>query len=318
MLRGSLALLAVAAVAALWSANASAETVIKRDAAGREIHFDVRASGVDVDWYASLLSRAAHADEISTVTIRIVDPYDIHESCGRGAAGCYFGRRSPTLTVPAGRSNTIASIFLHEYGHHVDTAWRVSGASEPNGSAVWWALRGMAEFRRSGAVVDDYRLGWNRGVGEIFAEDYAYIHLGGEYGIPWLYPPNKKLKQSLLAELRGESVPLPKPESIATMMRPVHIDESGILEPGATYAETFRLLGPGRRVTLTAAVSGAAGARAVVTCDGSVVKSTRLAPGRSATLDLRKLGPAECSASVVNTAASPQRFSFRLRLAVQV
>src|SRR5688572_27606145 len=179
-------LLALMVAAAVAGGNAAAETILKRDAQGRTIHFDVQAPDVNVDWYASLLRNAAHGDEISTVTIRIVPAEQLHDACGAAAAGCYSGRRSPTLTVPAGQNRAIASVLLHEYGHHLDTAWRVSGVSEPNGTPVWWALRAMSEFRRSGAVAESYQLGWHRGIGEIFAEDYAYIHLGDSYGIPWL------------------------------------------------------------------------------------------------------------------------------------
>jgi hypothetical protein len=212
-------------------------------------------------------------------------------------------------------------VLLHEYGHHLDEAWPVDGVSEPNGTPVWWALRAMDELSRTGAVAEDYSNGWSRGVGEIFAEDYAYIHLGDSYGIPWLYPPDQELKRALLAELRGEATTVPPAARAATMTRPVTISDSGTLEPGARHAETFRLLGPGRRVTLTAAVSGPNGAqgagRALVTCNGTVVRSTRLVAGRQATLDVPRLGPASCSVSLVNTSATARHFSFRLRLAIQ-
>jgi hypothetical protein len=317
-LRVVLAALVGACVA---SGSAAAETIVRHDASGRAITFDVRASGADVDWYTSLLARAAHGDEIATVTIRIVPADEIHDYCGRAAAGCYSARRSPTLTVPAGRSSGIASVLLHEYAHHLDAAWAVQGVHEPNGTPIWWALRAMAEFRRTGAVADDYSLGWSRGIGEIFAEDYAYVHLGDSYGIQWLKPPSAELKRALLTELRGEKTVPPPPPSAATMTRPVTITDSGTLEPGASREESFRLLGPKRRVTFTAAVSSLGGSnsggRALVTCNGSVVKSIRLAPGRLATLDVPRLGPATCSASLVNTGATAQHFSFRLRLAIQ-
>jgi hypothetical protein len=315
------ALLAAVVVACAASGSAAAETIVRHDAAGRAMTFDVRASGADVDWYASLLARAAHGDEIATVTIRIVPAEEIHDYCGRAAAGCYTARRSPTLTVPAGRSSGIASVLLHEYAHHLDAAWEVDGVREPNGTPAWWALRAMAEFRRTGAVADDYSLGWSRGIGEIFAEDYAYIHLGDSYGIQWLKPPSQELKRALLAELRGETVVRPSPGNVATMTRPVTITDSGTLEAGASHEESFRLLGPKRRVTFTAAVSAlggsSTGGRALVRCNGSVVKSLRLLPGRQATLDVPRLGPASCSASLVNTGTTAQRFSFRLRLAIQ-
>jgi hypothetical protein len=63
--------LALVAVA-LLAGPAAAREVVLRDGQGRAIHFDVRAD-VNVAWYAGLLRRAAHADEIERVTIRIVD-----------------------------------------------------------------------------------------------------------------------------------------------------------------------------------------------------------------------------------------------------
>jgi hypothetical protein len=315
-----LAFLAASALAGVLSAPAAAETIVERDAAGRAITFDVQATGVDVEWYAGLLRRAAHGDEISTVTIRIVPAEEMHERCGHAASACYTGRGSPTVTVPAGKSPRIASVVLHEYAHHLDRAWEVEGQREPNGTPAWWALRGMSELVQTGAVSGGYRLGWNRGIGEVFAEDYAYIHLRGQYGIRWLYPPSRKLEETLLAELRGTLETTPAPASAAVMTRPLTITDSGTIAPGESRETPFRLLGPGRRVTFTAAVSGAAPApvaRAAVVCDGRVVKSTRLVSGRQTTLDVPRLGPAACSASLVSTSASPRRFSLRLRLAIE-
>ena len=40
-------------------------------------------------------------------------------------------------------------------------------------------------------VAFDYSLGWNHSIPEVFAEDYAYIHMGAGYGIPWLAPPDQ-------------------------------------------------------------------------------------------------------------------------------
>jgi hypothetical protein len=315
------AFLAACLVVCIWTGSASAEMVVERDDAGRAITFDVRAPKVDVAWYASLLRGAAHGDEISTVTFRIVSVEEIEEVCGRFAAACYSGRRSATIVVPAGTGARIASVLLHEYGHHLDAAWHVEGVAEPNGTPVWWALRRGAELRRSGAAAESYSLGWSRGMGEIFAEDYAYIHLGNSYGIPWLYPPNAQLKEALLAELRGESKPVPSAPSLVSMMRPVSFSKSGTLEPGGSHDESFELLGPGRRITLTAAVSGVKSAasrgRALVVCNGTVVKAVRLVAGRPATLDVGRVGPARCQASLVNTSDTSRRFSFKLRLAVE-
>ena len=106
------------------------------------------------------------------------------------------------------------------------------------------------------------------------------------------------------------------------MTRPVNINESGTLEAGESHVTTFRLLGPGRRVTVTATLFGPNGSqyagRAVVTCDGAVVRSKLVTAGQPVTIDVPDLGPADCRASLENTGSLPQRFSFRVRLAIQL
>src|SRR5262245_64833694 len=104
---------------------ASADDVVLRDANGRAIHFDVRADA-DVAWYAGLLRRAAHGNEIERVTIRIVDWDELRGQCSAVAAGCYSrrGGNRGLVVVPAGRSAGIAHTVIHEYGHHVDASRR--------------------------------------------------------------------------------------------------------------------------------------------------------------------------------------------------
>jgi hypothetical protein len=253
----------VAVIVALAAAAAArAEIVVSRDAQGRPITFDVRVPQTDVEWYAALLRGAAHGDEIGTVTIRIVSPEDVPALCGALEAAACYGTRggSATIVVPAGRDDEIARIVLHEYGHHVDRAWAVGGFSEPNGTPTWWAARRMAELLRGGLVAYDYSLGWSRGIGEIFAEDYAYVHLGGGFGIPWLAPPDDALRAALLAELAGS----PPAQPVTPLPQPVVVVRRGTLAPRAQRTVPFGLLGPQRRVTLTGTVAGAgrAGTRA--------------------------------------------------------
>src|SRR5262245_50743663 len=176
--RALVALLAVVAAALTSATVARAELEVRQDAAGRSITFDVFAPGVNVDWYAGLLSNAAHGDEISTVTIRIVPQSEIRAACGGGASACYQRRRgTPTITVAAGESERLAATVLHEYGHHLDANRSVSGVGELNGTPTWWAMRGMAALAAAGTVREDYRNGWDHSIGEIFAEDYSVINM---------------------------------------------------------------------------------------------------------------------------------------------
>ncbi|MGZ8783601.1 MAG: hypothetical protein ACXWZB_08900, partial [Gaiellaceae bacterium] len=102
------------ALALTSAAAARAEVVVRQDAAGRAITFDVLATAVDVDWYTGILSRAAHGNEISEVTVRIVPAAEIASSCGANAAACFERRRgSRTIIVPAGRGDSLAAILLH-------------------------------------------------------------------------------------------------------------------------------------------------------------------------------------------------------------
>ncbi len=326
--------LAALAVALLAAVAARAEIVVKQDASGRAITFDVLAPAVDVDWYAGILSAAAHGDEISRVTVRIVAPADIAARCGADAAACYERRGGvSTITVPAGTSSSLASIVLHEYGHHLDAGWAVEGVSELNGTPAWWAARGMAGLVQAGTATFDYSLGWSHSVGEVFAEDYAYIHSGGHYSIPWLAPPDEALRAAMLAEL-GAAVspavptapvpaPPPAPQPPATPPaapdpRPIVATRSGILAPRGRVGIPFRLLGAGRRVSVTAAVSpvrkGRAVARLEIVCGSTIVRRADLR--RSTTIEIPSLGPAMCRASVVSTGTARQRYSLRLRLSL--
>jgi hypothetical protein len=60
-------------VALAVAAPATAAELELRDREGRPIHFDVRAAGADANWYAGILRNVDHSDEITRLTIRIVE-----------------------------------------------------------------------------------------------------------------------------------------------------------------------------------------------------------------------------------------------------
>lgn len=309
---------ALAAALAIAASTADAAIVTAQDTQGRTITMDVRAATVDTDWYAAILRAAAHGDEITNVTVRIVPEPDIERLCGGEAAACYTGRRSaPTIIVPAGKSAGLASTLLHEYGHHLDTAWRVPGVPELNGTPVWWNLRGMASLVQRNQVAFDYSLGWSHATGEIFAEDYQYIHTGDHYSIPWLSPPDDALKAAMFGEFGSPQAGLPDSPEV-----PLVITRRGTLTPRNSYNVPFGLLGPGRRVTYTATVSRpqrkGVRARASIICDGRVVASQQFGKGRSTrTLDIPNLGPASCQARVTSTVGVSLAYNLRLRLLIE-
>ncbi len=193
--------LLTATVAALlaFPTFAQAGIVVRKDAEGRPITFDVRAANVDVRWYARNMRRALHGDEISTVTIWIVAKRRIALHCSEGAEACYRRTRDGArIVVPAGRTNQVATFLFHEYGHHVDVSYGgAAGVPEMNGTARWWEARRMAERLADGKVAIGYSLGWNRSVGEIFAEDYARLHTTFYWQVRWIRPPGQAVQQAI-------------------------------------------------------------------------------------------------------------------------
>src|SRR5262245_33312448 len=253
--------------------GAGAAIITSTDLQGRQITFDVRATAVDTNWYTDVLRATAHGSEISNVTIRIVPDTSVEGLCGAEAAACYTritGR--PTIIIPAGKNQFIEGTLIHEYGHHVDATTPNPGIPELNGIPVWWADRGMAALFANRQVAFDYSKGWDHSIAEIFAEDYAYIHVGPayHYAITWMTPPDDKLKADMFAALGGT----PTAALPAAPNAPLVVHRIGTLGPRKTKTVPFGLLGPGRHVTFTATVSRATRkgvrARIQVVCNGTV------------------------------------------------
>ena len=316
--RWALLLLASLVVGLAVAAAAKAEIIVASDAQGRPITFDVLAPAVDVEWYAAILRSAAHGNEISDVTIRIVPAADVESFCGPDALACYGGSRGArTIVVAAGRSDRVAHTLLHEYGHHIDSAWPAVTTRELDGTPVWWSLRGMAHLLSRGAVAFDYSRGWSRSIAEIFAEDYAYIHQPLRYAIPWLSPPDDALRNALLAELAGTP-----PTAPPAVPQPLVINRSGTLAARAVRRVRFVPGSPLARavysVTLTGGDRRGIRARVEVVCMGLRLASRTFTRGvRTRTLDVSNLGPAECQARLVSTSRFAARYTLRLRLAAE-
>jgi len=316
--RGRVLAAFLAAFALAGATGANAAIITSHDDQGRTITLDVRAAAVDTEWYASVLRAAAHGNEISDVTIMIVPEPQIPAFCGgQEAAACYSRGAPATIIVAAGKSALLETDLLHEYGHHLDTYWHVSGIPELNGTAIWWAARGMDALLANHQVAFDYSLGWSHSAGEIFAEDYAYIHTHSRYAITWLSPPDASLESALFAELGTPAEPLPFAPEV-----PLIINRRGTLAPRDGFSVPFGLLGPGRRVTLTATISKAnrkgIRARAQVVCDGQVVATRTFGTGQAKrTLDIPNLGPATCDARLVSSVPTLLSYTLRLTLAVE-
>jgi hypothetical protein len=303
-------LVALAAAPAAW-----ADVVTSQDHLGRTISFDVRAENVDLEWYAENLRTAAHGDEIERVRFLIVPAAELRERCGSGAAGCYRRGSDATITLPAGRSDGIQHTLYHEYGHHVDASRGVAAASrEPNGSASWWEARDMTGLLAEGKVSHTYSLGWEKAIGEIFAEDYAQLHLETQFRIGWLDPPTEAVR----AALRNDLENVPATPAPAAPRPPVIVNRRGVLRGTARAEIPFELLGPGRRVTVYARIGPArARVRMEIRCSDGRTWARRLdAARRQSTIDLRDVGPARCTASLRNIGPVAADFHLRVRLAL--
>jgi hypothetical protein len=315
--RGRVLAALLAAVVLAGATGANAAIITSHDDQGRTITFDVRAATVDTEWYASVLRASAHGNEISDVRIIIVPEPQVQAFCGGADAAACYDKNSATIVVPAGKSRLLETVFLHEYGHHLDTFWRVPGVQELNGTPAWWAARGMASLLGEHRVAFDYSLGWSHGIGEIFAEDYAYIHVHTRYGITWLSPPDAALESAMFAELGTPTAVLPYAPEV-----PLIFNRSGTIAPRDGYSVPFGLLGPGRRVTVAATVSSAKRkgirARAQLVCDERIIVTRTFRKGQAKrTFDVPNLGPATCDVRLVSSVSTTLSYTLHIAVAVE-
>ena len=301
-----------------FAGTASGREVVLRDDEGRSMRFDVRANA-DIGWYAGVMRRAAHGDEIERVTIRIVNWADISSQCSTEiAAGCYFrsGSNRGVVVVPAGKGSDVTHTLVHEYGHHVDASRSHGGLDEPNGTPLWWKARGMAKLVAARSVRDRYQVGWERSIGEVFAEDYAWTNLHDTYKIEWLERPSATVQQAIRADLG-----LAEPPVITTTrpaLKPVVIVREGTLGPSERVTVGFGLLGPNRLVRLGGVLqAGSSTSGSVAVSCGPTFRARKLTgSSHTVSLELSRAGPAQCQASLTNTGTRAGRFRFTVRLAL--
>jgi hypothetical protein len=289
-----------------------------KDDEGRTIRFDVKAGNVDTEWYANLLRGATHGDEISSVTIRMVRSDRLVHNCGPGARGCYsYSRGRGRIVVPVGRNADVAHTLLHEYARHIDRSSTHRGLPEPTGTRAWWAARKMRIRLNRGKVAFGYQRGWERSIGELFAEDYAQTQFATRYDISWLPRPNPSIVAALERDLGALPVSPAQPD-----VEPLVLRRSGRIDPGQQRTLPFGLLGSDRRATFTARVGGQnlAGTRARLVLDCGTVRVTKpLRHGVAvARIDRRKLGPAiTCSATLISASGRTPAYDLTLRLAIE-
>jgi hypothetical protein len=281
--------------------QASAVTKTVGDGDGRRIAFDVGAS-VSVAPYGQVLANAIHGDEIEDVTIRIVSQSAIRRLCGQGAAACYSPtRRGAQITIPNIGAERVKSALLHEYGHHIDATRRHRrDAQGLDGTQRWWSARGMGAKLNTRQVAYDYSRGWSRSIGEIYAEDYAWLNGGGgRYAIGWLSQPSQSILNAMRRDLNAPAQAAP-PSNSGGPNR-LDINRRGVLAPGKVWSVPFGLRGPGRRVTATVKVRNGGGTRTVsadVVCNGRRVATKTGNRKNLVHVNRANLGPADCELRV--------------------
>ncbi|MFN8124859.1 MAG: hypothetical protein U0237_20835, partial [Thermoleophilia bacterium] len=267
-MRTASALLVSAALLAGPVAAASAETVTADDGRGNTRRFSLEAPGASAAEPARILRESVHGAEVATVLVHLVPAAQVAGLCGSSTArACYRGRSDGTgeITVPAVSSPELDRVLLHEYGHHVDNNARNTG-TEPDGTPGWWRERGIAALLSGGRVARDYSLGWDHSLGELFAEDYVQLNVRTAFPFDWIGPPSKAVLDALRQDVTGSAQgPAPRqvggtgpdaPPGTAGSAPRVRVGRTGVLRPRAGAALRFRLLGPGRRVTVSAVAGG--------------------------------------------------------------
>ena len=147
-----------------------------------------------VDFVASRL----HGSELSRLTLVVLTPAEIRETCAEDALACYIPRRE-VMIIPGEqtpkREAPVEYVITHEYGHHVAANRDNDPWTEPlpNGlGATAWGPKAWATHEGvcAGVAADRYFPGnqenkYFENPGENWAEAYAQLHYRNQY--PWTY-----------------------------------------------------------------------------------------------------------------------------------
>ena len=207
MRRAPLVACVVSATALLAGSGVAAGAVVTtQDEKGRTITIDAETGATSIGDYARLLRNSVHGDEIETVTLRVVPQTAVTRFCRSShAEACYRGGQDATIIVREGDAAEDAQTILHEYGHHVDATIRHERGTELNGTPRWWGTRAIGLRVARGQVSNGYSHGWTRAIGEVFAEDYAQMHLRGPYAISWLPRPDEAVFRAIRLDVTGKA-----------------------------------------------------------------------------------------------------------------
>ena len=296
--------------------GASAEAT-HHDIHGHPVHLDIRAPGVPAAAILDMLGGFAHGEEISTVRVIVTSSDEIQRECGAGNEACYrWGSGAPRIILPALDPRALRPILLHEYAHHIDASSVVErGAEHFDGTPRWFRARGMPALIASRQVAWMYDAGWERAVGEVFAEDYTVLHdPTGRHRIGHLGRPSRAVLAALAADL-GTVTPVTiaaeRPEGAVSRMRPPV--RRGVLRAGRGRALATLKVRPGGRLRVVGRLSGARRGRALlrIRCNGRTVRTLHT---RSRALRVDRALPAGRCRIVLRARRAPIRFGLRVSI----
>jgi hypothetical protein len=189
------------------------------DQHGHQIALSTYIDGLDLAPYASVLAGTIHYDEIEDVEVWVVDPADVEEICGAAEAlACYGADGNSlhgTLVVPASDPD-LQHIIVHEYGHHVDNQLdnlahvfpRGQCRFDNDGSRNWFFERDVADNIIRRGVSCDPSARWEDLLGELFAEDYAWLVGNRNWVLDGIRSPASRQLRALAYDFKYPLQPL--------------------------------------------------------------------------------------------------------------
>ena len=148
---------------------------------------DVYADPAFARGWAEFFTGLVHGTELGEVTIRIVAPTELADSCGPRALGCYT---SGLIVIPGEQAGGVeaAEIARHEYGHHVAASRQNPPWTAPTWGTKRWATQAAICPRAArGEIAPDSYENYELSPREAFAEAYRVLNdrRAGVQGLTW-------------------------------------------------------------------------------------------------------------------------------------
>jgi hypothetical protein len=156
--------------------------------------------------WAAFFQGLPHGPEIGSLTVLLGTEDDVRARCGEDAGGCYLPL-TRQITMLGGSRPGLGEddeIARHEYGHHLAEQSDNAPFAPGLGTKRWFTQEHVCARLRSGELVDDAALGYERSVAEGFAEAYRIASGGDRHQWivdPALYPAGAA-RRAILADVR--------------------------------------------------------------------------------------------------------------------